>query len=46
MNESQLYRMGITNREHCQDIYREILKLHLKTYILEFRDMERNSVPH
>lgn len=36
--------MGITNPDHSQDICREILKLRLKTYILEFRDLERNNL--
>lgn len=44
INENQLYRMGITNPDHSQDICREILKLRLKTYILEFRDLERNNL--
>ncbi|KAL5233526.1 hypothetical protein ACI65C_000936 [Semiaphis heraclei] len=44
INENQLYRMGIINQDHSQDICREILKLRLKTYILEFRDLECNNL--
>ncbi|XP_050434255.1 protein aveugle [Adelges cooleyi] len=44
INENQLYCMGITNPDHNQEICREILKLRLKTYILEFRDLERNNL--
>lgn len=33
--------MGITNKEHREAIWREILKLRLKTDIVEIRDLER-----
>lgn len=42
MNVTQLYRMGVTNLDHSQEICRQILKLRLKTCILEFRDQECN----
>lgn len=33
--------MGITNKEHREAIWREILKLRLKADIVEIRDLER-----
>ncbi|XP_011502925.1 PREDICTED: protein aveugle isoform X1 [Ceratosolen solmsi marchali] len=41
INENVLLRLGIHNKEHRMDIWREIMKLHLKTDILEIRDIER-----
>ncbi|CAG9129453.1 unnamed protein product [Plutella xylostella] len=41
INDNTLLRMGITAREHRDAIWREILKLRLKTDIVEIRDLER-----
>lgn len=41
INDNTLLRMGITNQEHREVIWREILKLRLKTDIVEIRDLER-----
>ncbi|CAH2044306.1 unnamed protein product, partial [Iphiclides podalirius] len=41
INDNTLLRMGITNKEHREAIWREILKLRLKTDIVEIRDLER-----
>lgn len=41
INDNTLLRMGITNKEHRDAIWREILKLRLKTDIMEIRDLER-----
>ncbi|GBP27649.1 Protein aveugle [Eumeta japonica] len=43
LNDNTLIRMGVTNREHREAIWREILKLRLKTDILEIIDLGR---PH
>ena len=43
INENILLRLGIENEEHRIDIWREIMKLHLKTDILEIRDIERRN---
>ncbi|KAJ8680453.1 hypothetical protein QAD02_016240 [Eretmocerus hayati] len=43
LNENILMRLGIENKEHRMDILREIMKLHLKTDILEIRDIERRN---
>lgn len=43
INENILLRLGIENEEHRMDIWREIMKLHLKTDILEIRDIERRN---
>ncbi|KAG8042694.1 hypothetical protein G9C98_005329 [Cotesia typhae] len=43
INENILLRLGIDNEEHRMDICREIMKLHLKTDILEIRDIERRN---
>jgi hypothetical protein len=40
MNSSALERMGISNQAHLQEIWREIIKLKLKSDILELRDIE------
>lgn len=36
-------RLGIEDKDHRMDIWREIMKLHLKTDILEIRDIERRE---
>ncbi|CAK1587319.1 unnamed protein product [Parnassius mnemosyne] len=41
INDNTLLRMGITNKDHREAIWREILKLRLKTDIVEIRDLER-----
>lgn len=43
MHENTLLRLGITNAQHREDIWREIMKLRLKTDILEIRDLERKN---
>lgn len=42
MNVSALERMGIVS-EHCEEIFREILKLKFKSDILELQDLERQT---
>ncbi|XP_013199555.1 protein aveugle [Amyelois transitella] len=41
INDNTLLRMGITNKDHREAIWREILKLRLKSDIVEIRDLER-----
>lgn len=41
LNDNSLIRMGISNKEHRELIWREILKLRLKCDIVEIRDLER-----
>ncbi|XP_046406496.1 protein aveugle [Ischnura elegans] len=43
VNESTLLRLGVLNPDHRQEIWREIMKLKLKTDILEIRDLERRN---
>ncbi|KAE8741030.1 hypothetical protein FOCC_FOCC013441 [Frankliniella occidentalis] len=43
MHENTLLRLGIINAQHREDIWREIMKLRLKTDILEIRDLERKN---
>lgn len=43
INENILLRLGIDNEQHRMDIWREIMKLHLKTDMLEIRDIERRN---
>lgn len=43
MHENTLLRLGIVNPQHREDIWREIMKLRLKTDILEIRDLERKN---
>ncbi|XP_077285069.1 sterile alpha motif domain-containing protein aveugle [Arctopsyche grandis] len=43
MNDNTLMRLGITNADHRNAIWREILKLKLKTDIMEIRDLERRN---
>lgn len=43
LTEVTLYRLGIHNSEHRQEIWREIIKLRLKTAILEIKDMEHRD---
>ncbi|CAM1331504.1 SAMD12 (predicted) [Pycnogonum litorale] len=43
MNEATLEKIGITNPEHREEICREILKLKLKSDILEMKDLEHKS---
>lgn len=44
INEGTLLRLGIENSNHRQEIWREIMKLKLKTDILEIRDLERKDI--
>jgi len=43
INENILLRLGVDNEQHRMDIWREIMKLHLKTDMLEIRDIERRN---
>ena len=43
ITDSTLERMGITDAGHRDDIQRSILKLKLKTDIIEIKDLERKS---
>lgn len=43
INENILLRLGIDNEQHRMDIWREIMKLHLKTDMLEIKDIERRN---
>lgn len=43
VNENTLLRIGIENSAHRQEIWREIMKLRLKTDIMEIRDLERQN---
>lgn len=43
INENILLRLGIDNEQHRLDIWREIMKLHLKTDMLEIKDIERRN---
>ncbi|XP_075214908.1 protein aveugle-like [Lycorma delicatula] len=45
INENSLLRLGIDNSAHRQELWREIMKLRLKTDILEIRDLERKDSP-
>ncbi|XP_060523117.1 protein aveugle [Cylas formicarius] len=40
MNDNSLLRLGITDPVHREAIWREILKLRLKTDIMEIRDLQ------
>ncbi|XP_014477819.1 PREDICTED: protein aveugle isoform X2 [Dinoponera quadriceps] len=43
INENILLRLGVDNEQHRMDIWREIMKLHLKTDMLEIRELERRN---
>ncbi|XP_019880407.1 protein aveugle [Aethina tumida] len=43
INDNSLLRLGITDKKHRDDIWREILKLRLKTDILEIIDLEKHN---
>jgi len=43
INENSLRRIGIDDEQHRMDIWREIIKLHLKTDMLELKDIERRN---
>ncbi|XP_050308797.1 protein aveugle [Anthonomus grandis grandis] len=43
MNDNSLYRLGITEALHREAIWREILKLRLKTDIIEIRDLQHRT---
>lgn len=40
LNDVSLEKMGIKDANHRDELYREILKLKLKSNILEMRDLE------
>ncbi|XP_054269106.1 protein aveugle-like [Macrosteles quadrilineatus] len=44
LTESTLFRLGIHDSNHRQEIWREIIKLRLKTAILEIRDLEHKDM--
>ncbi|CAL8099456.1 unnamed protein product [Orchesella dallaii] len=46
MNSVALERMGISNAVHRQEIWREIIKLKLKSDVLELRDLESQLASH
>lgn len=43
INDNSLLRLGITDATHREAIWREILKLRLKTDIMEIRDLQRRN---
>jgi len=43
LNDNSLLRLGITDMTHREAIWREILKLRLKTDIMEIRDLQRRD---
>ncbi|EFA08348.1 Protein aveugle-like Protein [Tribolium castaneum] len=43
INDNSLLRLGITDVDHREAIWREILKLRLKTDIMEIRDLQRRN---
>ena len=43
LNSDSLTRMGISNAEHRDDLCRSILKLKLKSDILDLKDMEKKN---
>lgn len=44
INDNSLLRLGITDVAHREAIWREILKLRLKTDIIEIRDLQRRCI--
>ncbi|XP_017777557.1 PREDICTED: protein aveugle [Nicrophorus vespilloides] len=43
-NNDHLLRLGITNKEHREAIWEEILKLKLKNDIMDIRDLQRSNM--
>ncbi|ERL93024.1 protein aveugle isoform X1 [Dendroctonus ponderosae] len=43
MNDNSLTRLGISDASHREALWREILKLRLKTDIIEIRDLQRRT---
>lgn len=43
INDNTLIRLGISNAEHRNAIWREAMKLRLKTDIMEIRDLETRN---
>lgn len=43
ISDNSLRRIGIDNEQHRMEIWREIMKLHLKTDMLELKDIERRN---
>jgi len=46
INSAALERMGISNSAHREEIWREIIKLKLKSDVLELRDLENHLSIH
>ncbi|XP_056631190.1 protein aveugle [Diorhabda carinulata] len=44
INDNSLLRLGITNDVHREAIWKQILKLRLKTDIVEIRDIQRRNM--
>ncbi|XP_018323583.1 protein aveugle [Agrilus planipennis] len=44
LNDNSLLRLGIKDSNHREAIWREILKLRLKTDIMEIRDLQRREI--
>lgn len=45
VNENILRRLGVDNQAHRQEILRQIMKLRLKTDIMEIMDLSRDAKP-
>ena len=43
LNLSSLERLGVKNEAHRDELYRAILKLKLKSDILDLKDLEKKS---
>lgn len=43
ISDNSLRRIGIDNEQHRMEIWREIMKLHLKADMLELKDIERRN---
>lgn len=43
INDNSLLRLGITDVVHREAIWRQILKLRLKTDVVEIRDLQRRN---
>lgn len=46
INSMALERMGVSNPVHREEIWREIIKLKLKSDVLELRDLENQITSH
>lgn len=45
INDMALQRMGISNPAHREEVWREIIKLKLKSDVMELRDLESQITP-